>query len=156
MAIKLGAMFGDIFRSLFKAPVTVKYPFEPSPAPENYRGKLVWDPAKCTGCQLCVKDCPSNAIELVVLDKVNKRFVMRYHIDRCTYCAQCVENCRFKCIEMSNEQWELAALKKEPFTVYYGKEEDVAELLAKFAGSGIDAAEGVRKAPAPGDPGRGQ
>ena len=70
---------------------------------------------------------------LVVLDKVNKKFVMRYHQDRCTYCAQCVVNCRFSCLEMSNELWELASVKKEPFEVYYGKDEDVAFLLEKIA-----------------------
>lgn len=133
MNFSIGAMLGDVLRSLFKKPATERYPFEKKPAPERYRGKLVWDPAKCTGCQLCVKDCPSDAIELVVLDKVSKKFVLRYHPDRCTYCAQCVVNCRFKCLEMSNEQWELASTRKEPFTVYYGKDEDVQFLLDRLA-----------------------
>jgi formate hydrogenlyase subunit 6/NADH:ubiquinone oxidoreductase subunit I len=54
---------------------------------------------------------------------------MRYHLDRCTYCAQCVQNCRFSCLSMSNEQWELAALNKEAFTVTYGRDEDIQKLL---------------------------
>ena len=80
---------------------------------------------------LCVKDCPSDAIELITIDKVAKKFVMRYHADRCTYCAQCVLSCRFKCLEMSSEDWELASANKQPFEVYYGREEDVAFLLEK-------------------------
>jgi formate hydrogenlyase subunit 6/NADH:ubiquinone oxidoreductase subunit I len=131
--MKIGTMLGDVFRSFFKRPATQLYPFERNPTPERFRGKLVWDPAKCSGCQLCIKDCPSEAIELIVLDKVNKKFVMRYHQDRCTYCAQCVVSCRFACLEMSNELWELAAIKKEPFEVYYGKDEDVAFLMEKIA-----------------------
>ena len=127
--MKLGSMFGDMFRSLFKRPVTELYPFEKHTTPTRLRGELFYNPEKCTGCQLCVKDCPSNAIELVTIDKANKRFVMRYHIDRCTFCAQCVQNCRFACLSMSNEQWELAALKKEAFTVTYGREEDLQKLL---------------------------
>jgi formate hydrogenlyase subunit 6/NADH:ubiquinone oxidoreductase subunit I len=127
--MKLGAMFGDMFRSLFKRPVTEMYPFQKTAAPARLRGELHYSPEKCTGCQLCVKDCPSNAIELITVDKATKRFVMRYHIDRCTFCAQCVQNCRFSCLGMSNEQWELAALKKEAFTVTYGREEDVEKLL---------------------------
>ena len=115
----IGSMFGDIFKSLFKKPVTEKYPFVKKDAPENLRGKLIWDPEKCSGCQLCVKDCPSNALELITIDKVNKKFVMRYNIDRCTFCAQCVESCRFGCLEMSDEMWELASIKKEPFEVHY-------------------------------------
>jgi len=131
--IRLGSMLGDLVRSLFRRPATQLYPFERRVAPPRLRGKLVWDPGKCTGCALCNKDCPSNAIELITLDKKNKRFVMRYHMDRCTYCAQCVENCRFACLNMSYEQWELAALSKAPFTVYYGNEADVEALLGKFA-----------------------
>lgn len=133
MKWRVAAMLNDILGSLFKRPMTELYPFERHPAPERLRGKLTWNPEKCTGCALCSKDCPSNAIELITLDKKAKRFVMEYHADRCTYCAQCVQNCRFECLNMSHEQWELAALNKEPFTVYYGKDEDVQAVLARFA-----------------------
>jgi formate hydrogenlyase subunit 6/NADH:ubiquinone oxidoreductase subunit I len=126
-------MLGDLTRSFFRRPVTERYPFERRDAPKRLRGMLTWDPSKCTGCALCNKDCTANALELITLDKKNKRFVMRYHIDRCTFCAQCVENCRFACLGMSNEQWELAALSKEPFTVYYGNDADIESLLAKRA-----------------------
>ena len=140
--MKLGLMLGDVLTSLFSKPATELYPYERHPAPERLRGKLVWDPSKCTGCQLCVKDCPSEAIELITIDKASRRFVMRYHIDRCTYCAQCVQNCRFKCLGMSNKQWELASYRREPFMVFYGKDEDIQILLAKTAGkvAGEDSA----------------
>ena len=135
--MRIGAMLGDVVQSLFKRPVTEKYPFERRPAPENLRGQLYWDlNAKCSGCGLCSKDCPSNAIEILTVDKATKRFVVRYHIDRCTYCAQCVKSCSFKCLGMSNDQWELAAIQKEPFTVYYGSDADVDFILAKAAQEG--------------------
>jgi len=129
---KIGAMLGDITRSLFQRPVTQRYPFERRATPQRLRGQLHWDPEKCTGCALCNKDCPANAIELITLDKASKRFVMRYHIDRCTYCGQCAQNCRFKCIDMSSEEWELAGLSREPFTVYYGRDEDIQAVLARW------------------------
>jgi formate hydrogenlyase subunit 6/NADH:ubiquinone oxidoreductase subunit I len=128
--MKIGAMFGDVFRSLFKKPITERYPFEKKPAPLRL---LLWDPAKCTGCQLCLKDCPADAIELLIIDKATKKFVLRYHADRCTYCAQCLENCRFKCLSMSHELWELASTQKEDFIIHYGKEEDITFILAKAA-----------------------
>jgi formate hydrogenlyase subunit 6/NADH:ubiquinone oxidoreductase subunit I len=129
----IGAMLGEIVHSLTIRPATESYPFVRYPEPERLRGKLVWDPQKCTGCQLCVKDCPSDALELMVIDKATKRFVLRYHIDRCTFCAQCVVNCRFDCIGLSNEEWELASLTKQPFEVYYGREEDVQILMERIA-----------------------
>lgn len=128
--MKIGTMLSDVSRSLFRRPVTEKYPFERQEAPERLRGRLFWDGERCTGCGLCAKDCPANAIEMIVLDRASKRFVLRYHIDRCTFCAQCVHSCRQGCLEMSNEVWELAALSKEPFDLYYGNEADVEHVLA--------------------------
>ena len=134
----IGVMLSDILSSLFKKPATEQYPFVKEAVPERLRGELFWDPTKCTGCQLCVKDCPADALELIVLDKVNKRFVLRYNADKCIYCAQCVMNCRFKCLNMSNEQWELAATTKAPFLVNYGRDEDVQNLLARLAQEKIE------------------
>ncbi len=134
----IGSMIGELIKSLFKRPATRRYPFERKEAPERFRSKLYWDPAKCSGCQLCIKDCPANAIELIVIDKVNKRFVMRYHSDRCTYCAQCVITCRFKCMDMSNDDWERASVHKEPFDVYYGKDEDIQFLMEHAAGGNAE------------------
>lgn len=113
--------------------MTQKYPFERRPTPARLRGALHFNPEKCTGCGMCIKDCPADAIELITLDKKNKQFVLRYHIDRCTFCAQCVRTCSYNCLEMSPEQWELAAGDRQPFTVLYGNESDVKTVLERFA-----------------------
>jgi NAD(P)H-quinone oxidoreductase subunit I len=132
--MKIATMLRDVLRSLFERPATRRYPFERKPAPERLRGALRWNPKGCTGCCMCTRDCPANAIELITVDKASKRFVLRYHMDRCTFCAQCVQTCRFGCLGMAPDQWELAALRKEPFTVYYGDDADVAAALANLAG----------------------
>jgi NAD(P)H-quinone oxidoreductase subunit I len=129
-------MFGDILRAFFQRPVTQKYPFERRATPARLRGALVWNPEKCTACSLCAKDCPSNAVEVIILDRPSKKFIVRYHLDRCTYCAQCVQNCRFKCMQLSNENWELAALSKDPFTHYLGSQANIDEYLEKSASNG--------------------
>jgi formate hydrogenlyase subunit 6/NADH:ubiquinone oxidoreductase subunit I len=127
--MKIGALLGDVARSLFKPAATVQYPLEPSIAPDRLRGKLIWDYRRCTGCNLCVKDCPANAINLIILDRKQKRFVMEYDENRCIYCAQCVQSCRFQALRMSNTVWELAALKKDAFKVYYGRYDDIHKLI---------------------------
>lgn len=128
--MKLGAMFNDVTTSLFQRPVTEKYPFERHEAPERLRSYLHWNSENCTGCGMCAQDCPAKAIEIITLDKKAKRFVFVYHVDRCTFCAQCVFTCMKSSLEMRNDSWELAALSKESFTVYYGSEEDVQQVLA--------------------------
>jgi formate hydrogenlyase subunit 6/NADH:ubiquinone oxidoreductase subunit I len=139
--MKLAAMLNDVVLSLFKKPVTELYPFEKTDPPERFRGRLFFDPSACTGCALCVKDCPANAIELVTLDRAAKRFVLKYQTDRCIYCGQCVVGCRFKCIRMSNVDWELASLKKEDFTVYYGKDNDITEVVESLSRSAPEPSE---------------
>ena len=71
--MKFGVMLSDVIRSLFKKPVTRQYPFEKTAAPERLRGKLYWEPSRCTGCMLCCKDCPSNALELTTIDRAAKQ-----------------------------------------------------------------------------------
>ena len=133
--MRIGAMLGDISRSLFKKPATQLYPFTRTPAPERLRGKLMFEPDKCTGCRICVRDCPANALELCVIDKTAKRFVLRFRSDRCTFCAQCVFSCNFDAISLSHDSWELAALSKEPFDVPCGRPEDIAALESGNASS---------------------
>jgi formate hydrogenlyase subunit 6/NADH:ubiquinone oxidoreductase subunit I len=130
--MRLGTMLGDIWTSFFQKPVTQRYPFERLEAPAHFRGKLVWTPGKCNGCSLCIKDCPSNALELVTIDKKAKQFVMRYYADRCTYCSQCVQSCRQKCLGMAHDQWENAGLSRDTFVVHYGSDADVQAVVAKF------------------------
>lgn len=134
----LGTMLRDVAVALFEKPVTERYPAEHSPAPERLRGKLVWDPEKCTGCGLCAKDCPSDALEVAVIDRKQKQFVVTYYLDRCTFCAQCVQNCRFGCMQMANDDWELAAFDRAAFTYYYGDPELVRAYLANQADAGAD------------------
>ena len=126
--MRIGAMVGDITRSLFKAPFTERYPFERKPAPDRLRGRLEWDDETCTGCKLCAKDCPAAAVEIFVLDKKARKFVLRFHAGRCTFCAQCEVTCKFDSIALSSSDWELAGLDRRLFVQTFGKPEDVKAL----------------------------
>ena len=139
--MRVGSMLRDVVESALRKPATESYPVERRTPPARLRGRLYWDMSRCSGCKLCVKDCPANAIEIIDIDRKNKRFVMRYHMDRCTYCGQCVVNCRFDCLSISPEDSELAATSGEAFEVYYGDDADVERLLAGFSENGNGEAE---------------
>ncbi len=132
--MKMGTMFSDVARSLFRTPATESYPLGGHDVPAQARGRLTWDPTKCTGCGLCAKDCPAFALEVIVLDRKAKRFVMNYDLDRCAYCGQCVETCRFGCLSMAESEWELATTDPTTFTQTLGNSDDVREALAMQSG----------------------
>ena len=121
-------MLSDLARSAFRRPVTERYPFEKRPTPPQFRGLLRWDPESCTGCALCAKDCPTEALELITIDKADKRFVIRYHVDRCTFCGQCAYGCRQACIDLTEGEYELAQSDRGRLIVVLGRPEDIERL----------------------------
>jgi formate hydrogenlyase subunit 6/NADH:ubiquinone oxidoreductase subunit I len=102
-------MAGEVLRHAAMQPATVLYPVVPAEMPENFRGKIVFLAERCSGCNLCVKDCPSGAI---AINKVgNKRFEAVFDLDRCIYCAQCVDSCNRDALAATKE-FELAAFNR--------------------------------------------
>ncbi len=99
--------------------VTVEYPKEKLPMPENFRYVpfLVNDSEtneeKCTSCGICSKVCPPQCIWIVrTEDPVTKRPVpapKQFYIDStiCMNCGYCAEFCPFDAIKM-NHDYELS------------------------------------------------
>ncbi len=79
--------------------VTRPYPFTPSPAPEHFRGRPVFDAAKCIGCAGCANNCPAR--EILVYDVCQELRILKYLGRRCTYCGRCADLCPEKAITMS-------------------------------------------------------
>ncbi|NIM94427.1 MAG: 4Fe-4S dicluster domain-containing protein [Anaerolineales bacterium] len=131
--MRFATMWNDVLTSLFSTPVTEQYPFERRKPPAGLRAQLQWKQEDCTGCGLCAMDCPSQAIEMKVLDKKAKRFVMLFYVDRCAFCAQCTYSCRQGCLKMVPENWELAVLDRKSLVLYHGEYADVEEVLAAVA-----------------------
>jgi len=115
-----GAMVAEVLRSLFRRPVTTTYPAEKPVIPDRFRGKIRYYAAKCIGCKLCVKSCPS-AGAITITQVGEKRFQAEFRLDRCIYCAQCVDSCPTNALE-STPEFELAQLERSKFEVIFHAE----------------------------------
>jgi hydrogenase-4 component H len=81
--------------------VTLPYPFRAEPVPEHFRGRPIFDAAKCIGCGGCANNCPAR--EILLFDRCQEVRVLRYLGRRCTYCGRCADVCPEKAITMSHE-----------------------------------------------------
>lgn len=109
----LTAKFKQIAMALRPGKVTLKYPFEPRPAPEGFRGAPRWDHTKCLGCGGCAAHCPARTI--MVRDICHEIRVLLYDGSCCTYCGRCADLCPEKAITMTRE-YELATDSKPDIT----------------------------------------
>ena len=91
----------ELWRTLLTQPITVGYPFEPLELPTYFRGRVTIEQALCTGCGLCVRDCPAFALELE--RESRNKFKLIHYPDRCAYCGQCETSCRFGAVTLINE-----------------------------------------------------
>ena len=84
-------------------PYTSKFPAEPPPIPDGFRGRPRYSDEECVGCGACFNVCPAGAIEMVDdVDEKMRRFTL--YLDRCIYCEQCHVNCiTEKGIELTKE-----------------------------------------------------
>ena len=117
-----GKMLKEVLRHVFKKPVTILYPAEAILMPEKFRGKLKFSQEKCIGCLMCVRDCPTGAIQIKKV--AEKQFEAHIDFGRCIYCCQCVDSCPKKALEYT-DQFELAQLDRKKLKVIYdGKPEE--------------------------------
>ena len=93
---------------LFVPNVTVQYPDESYPIPDNARNRLKAEMDACTGCKLCAQSCPVNCI-MIDTAKIGpeedagklrngnnrKMWVLKFDIDfaKCCFCGLCSEAC---------------------------------------------------------------
>ncbi|HNX90995.1 MAG TPA: 4Fe-4S binding protein, partial [Candidatus Omnitrophota bacterium] len=91
-----GKIIRQVLDHFFIKPVTTTYPREKSPMPAGFRGRLKFSAEKCIGCKMCMRDCPSSAIEIIKV--ADKQFKAVVNLDKCIYCGQCVDSCLKKAL----------------------------------------------------------
>jgi formate hydrogenlyase subunit 6/NADH:ubiquinone oxidoreductase subunit I len=96
------------------------YPAEKATMPLGFRGKLSFWPERCVFCKLCMKDCPSEAIQINKLGE--KRYEAIVNLGRCLFCGQCVQSCNKDALEMTTN-YELAVGQSGSLTVNIGRDQ---------------------------------
>jgi len=124
MARPLKAL-GEVFNNLFKKNATSEYPVKKHKPAQNFRARIKSTPDLCIGCNICVRNCPANAIKIIQINPQDKpttapdgkiipakrKFKCEIDLSRCIYCAQCVEGCPKKALAATDD-YELAAFDK--------------------------------------------
>jgi NADH-quinone oxidoreductase subunit I len=96
--------------------ITVQYPEERSPLPENYRNFpfLIYDNdpeagLRCVACKICEKECPPQCIYIIKSEDKKPDYMGKpqfypatfdIDISVCMSCQICVEVCPFEAIKM--------------------------------------------------------
>src|SRR5437870_5562615 len=126
MAVTLRNFAGSYFDK--ERLITVQYPEERNPLPENYRNFpiLIYDKdpqagLRCVACKICEKECPPQCIYIIKSDDKKPDYmgkpqfyakVFDIDISVCMSCQICVEVCPFEAIKMDKD-FELS--KRERF-----------------------------------------
>jgi len=113
---KIGSVLIEAVKSFFKKPVTSDYPKQKRKIHESFAGMIDFVPEKCVGCQLCVKNCPSNAIKIIKV--ADKMFRCELSLAKCIFCCQCVYSCNKKALRVTSS-FELAQIDKSKLSVVF-------------------------------------
>ena len=108
-----------IVHGLFHKPATLLYPAQKATMPLGFRGRLTFYAERCVFCKLCMKDCPSEAIQINKIGE--KKYEAILNMGRCIYCGQCVQSCNKDALEMTTN-YELAVGGFDSLTVNIGQD----------------------------------
>lgn len=99
---------------LFSRPSTEKYPAADAPAPEGYRGRIVFHADRCISCGMCERVCAGGAISTTAVDTEEGQLITRrFFLGSCTFCANCADFCVKNAIELTTDYHMVARDESE-------------------------------------------
>lgn len=114
--------------------VTIQYPFELVPVPDNGRYRLHMETDDCIVCDKCARICPVNCITItgekstedlgITSDGSKKRIALDvFDIDmaKCCFCGLCTTVCPTECLTMT-KVYDFSELKREDLVYSFGRE----------------------------------
>jgi len=112
-----------VLKHQFKSAVTEEYPEIRPNLNSNFRGQHTLSKS-CTGCGLCIKVCPTDAIK-IIKDENNNVISYKINLGKCIFCGQCTYYCPQGAIKHTTK-FELATAKKENLVLeLFNKEEEI-------------------------------
>ncbi len=113
-----GVITLEALTNLFQKPATTEYAGKGEPPLErNYHGRLLYDPTSCVDCKLCMKDCPTGAIEIINEGtRADKKMKALLDVGKCIFCCQCVDSCNKSSLSFS-QIVDLASSQKEDLII---------------------------------------
>jgi NADH-quinone oxidoreductase subunit I len=139
MAVTLRNFVGSYFEK--GRLITVQYPEERSPLPENYRNFpfLIYDTddaeagLRCVACKICEKECPPQCIYIIKSEDKKPDYMGKpqfypatfdIDISVCMSCQICVEVCPFEAIKM-DKVFELS--RRERFDALLQRKDELSK-----------------------------
>jgi NADH-quinone oxidoreductase subunit I len=125
-----GVFIPGLLNNLTETPATRDYPFVKIPVAAGFRGTPRMKPNLCVGCKACMRDCTSEAIEIVLKPpnpsdpppqegkKPVKKFQMILYLDRCIHCARCAEVCPRDAVYLDQE-FEVANFTRDALRLVF-------------------------------------
>ena len=179
MAVTARNFFGSYFDK--ERLITVQYPEERDPLPQNYRNFpfLIYDGddpqagLRCVACKICEKECPPQCIYIVKSEDKKPDYmgkpqfypkIFDIDISVCMSCQICVEVCPFEAIKMDKEfelsrreRFDALLMRKDELSKsndYYRRISpiDAGEVDTKLAAAAEAAAKKKAAAPAAAKP----
>lgn len=113
-------------------PVTVQYPAEQVPVPDNGRYRLYLETPDCIGCDQCARICP---VDCITIEKIRATeelpktsdgtkvmfYLPTFDIDmaKCCYCGLCTVVCPTECIIMT-KSYDYSEYDRDNLVLHFG------------------------------------